>query len=112
MPRVQRRFLRFGSIAAVAAFAFVTASPAFAAEPPQRGAAAGALVVGQNGQLLVVREQDARATSLALNQLMRRYPPALGQVLRLDPSLLTSQAYLAPYPELAQFLAQHPEIAH
>jgi hypothetical protein len=33
-------------------------------------------------------------------------------VLSLDPTLLTNQAYLEPYPALAAFLAQHPEIAH
>jgi hypothetical protein len=33
-------------------------------------------------------------------------------VLKLDPSLLSDQRYLAPYPALASFLAQHPEVAH
>jgi hypothetical protein len=33
-------------------------------------------------------------------------------VLRLDPSLLTSPTYLEPYPALAEFLDQHPEVAH
>jgi hypothetical protein len=32
-------------------------------------------------------------------------------VLRLDPSLLTRDNYLTPYPTLAAFVAQHPEIA-
>src|SRR5215813_12472704 len=45
-------------------------------------------------------------------QLLRQYPPSLGQILRLDPSLLTNEAFLAPYPNLAAFLAQHPEIVH
>jgi hypothetical protein len=33
-------------------------------------------------------------------------------VLKLDPSLLSNQAYLAPYPALAALLSQHPEVAH
>jgi hypothetical protein len=33
-------------------------------------------------------------------------------VLRLDPSLLTRPDYLTPYPTLATFLSQHPEVAH
>jgi len=33
-------------------------------------------------------------------------------VLRLDPSLLTKPDYMAPYPTLATFIAQHPEVAH
>jgi hypothetical protein len=45
-------------------------------------------------------------------QLVRQYSPTLGDILRLDPALLTNQAFLAPYPRLAEFLKQHPEIAH
>jgi hypothetical protein len=33
-------------------------------------------------------------------------------VLKMDPSLLGSQEYLAAYPALAEFLLLHPEIAH
>lgn len=47
----------------------------------------------------------------ALRELMRKYPPSLGQVLRLDPSLLASDAYLQTYPELHAYLKQHPEVA-
>jgi hypothetical protein len=43
---------------------------------------------------------------------LRQYPPSLGEVLRYDPSLMSNEAYVAPYPSLAAFLAQHPEIAH
>ena len=44
--------------------------------------------------------------------MLGKYPPSLGRVLKLDPTLMTNQDYLAPYPELAAFLAQHPEVAH
>jgi hypothetical protein len=43
---------------------------------------------------------------------LRRYPTEVSRVLKLDPSLMTNQTYLATYPALASFLAQHPEIAH
>ena len=33
-------------------------------------------------------------------------------MLRLDPSLMTNPDYLAPYPKLVAFLAEHPEVAH
>jgi hypothetical protein len=46
-----------------------------------------------------------------LHELFRQYPPALYEVLRIDPSLLTRSDYLAPYPALAAFLQQHPEVA-
>jgi len=55
---------------------------------------------------------NAPETQQRLHQLLQQYPPSLGQVLALDPTLLTNQAYMEPYPLLAAFLAQHPEIAH
>jgi len=59
-----------------------------------------------------IEDHNARETRERLSELLRQYPPSLGHVLRLDPSLMTSETYLAPYPALAAFLAQHPEVAH
>jgi hypothetical protein len=42
---------------------------------------------------------------------MQRYPPELRNVLSIDPTLLSNQSYLAPYPALASFLSQHPDVA-
>jgi hypothetical protein len=61
---------------------------------------------------VVVSEQDAAETLQQLELLLSRYPPALGRVLKLDPTLLGNPAYLAPYPALAEFLARHPEVSH
>lgn len=55
--------------------------------------------------------QDAGTTRDRLRELLSEYPPALAQVLRLDPTLLTKPDYLATYPSLASFLAEHPDIA-
>ncbi|MBP1634519.1 MAG: hypothetical protein H6Q10_1093 [Acidobacteria bacterium] len=63
------------------------------------------------GQVLVVNSTEAAETRSQLLEILSRYSPSLGQVLRLDPSLLSNADYLAPYPALAQFLAQHPEVA-
>lgn len=73
--------------------------PSAAAQSPDSRAAGG-------------EDQNARETRERLMELLRQYPPSLSEVLRLDPSLLTNEAYLAPYPALATFLAQHPEVAH
>lgn len=54
---------------------------------------------------------DANATRLRLHQLLRQHPPAVGEVLERDPSLMARPDYLSPYPALAAFLQQHPEIA-
>lgn len=53
---------------------------------------------------------EAQEVRNQLRDLFRRYPPELGTVLKLDPTLLTSEDYLAPYPELAAFLAAHPDV--
>lgn len=45
-------------------------------------------------------------------RVLGRYPPQVGRVLKLDPSLFHNASYLASYPAVAEFLAQHPEVAH
>jgi hypothetical protein len=45
-----------------------------------------------------------------LYRILRQYPPSLGEVIQLDPSLIERPDYLAPYPLLAAFLEQHPEV--
>jgi len=98
------------------------ASPMAAAQPatpprtvqaPARTAPAPAASPVQVVQPLVsADDRDARETRQTLNEHLRRYPPSLGRVLKLDPSLLGSAEYLAAYPSLAEFLALHPEVAH
>jgi hypothetical protein len=75
---------------------------------------AGSVTTDQSDRSVFVRPDatDARDTRDRLVMLLRQYPPTLVQVLRADPSLLKSDAYLAPYPGLAVFLGQHPEVAH
>jgi hypothetical protein len=55
-------------------------------------------------------QQDLGATQQRLMQLLR-VSPTLAEVVSSDPSLLADQQYVArSNPELAAFLAQHPEI--
>lgn len=54
---------------------------------------------------------NAEQTREMLYGVLENYPPSIASVLKLDPSLLTNSAYLAPYPRLAAFLGEHPEIA-
>ena len=56
-------------------------------------------------------EADASEKREQLRQVMRKYPPALGRVLRLDPTLMQDPSYLSRYPALSAFLATHPEVA-
>jgi hypothetical protein len=61
-------------------------------------------------QVFVSQDQDAGETRERLEELLKKLPPAVGRVLRTDPSLLGNESYLAPYPALAAFLKQHPEV--
>jgi hypothetical protein len=54
--------------------------------------------------------QNAREVRQQLHEIMRAYPPSVGEVLGRDPSLMSRPDYMAPYPQLAAFLQQHPEI--
>ena len=56
--------------------------------------------------------QDAQQTRQELESILKRLPPAVGRVLRTDPSLMRNQSYLSTYPALAAFLQQHPEVAN
>jgi hypothetical protein len=79
---------------------------------PAMGQPIVARTAQQPGIAPPVDELSARDTQQRLEQLLRGYPPSLRRVLQLDPALLTNEAYLAPYPALALFVAQHPDIVH
>src|SRR6185295_12988370 len=53
---------------------------------------------------------NAGETREDLRGLLSRYPPDLARVLKLDPSLMINESYMAAYPQLGAFLAQHPEV--
>ena len=59
-----------------------------------------------------VVEEDANQIREELYRILEKYPPGLGRVLKLDPSLMSNQDYLASYPGLAEFLAKNPSVAH
>jgi hypothetical protein len=85
---------------APAAPAAPSAQPAPTAPvPPLSDAERAALEAGGAGRV----RQD-------LYEILRQYPPSLGEVIQLDPSLIDRPEYLAPYPLLATFLEQHPEV--
>lgn len=57
-----------------------------------------------------VFNQSAVETRKAFYSVLEQYPPGLGRVLRLDPTLMTNQAYLASYPAVAAFMQQYPDV--
>ena len=62
-------------------------------------------------QLPAYQTADAEQVRQQLQEILRIYPPAVGEVLRWDPSLLARPDYMNPYPQLSLFLQQHPEVA-
>jgi hypothetical protein len=55
--------------------------------------------------------ENAGETRERLRQILGELPPSVSHVLRLDPQLASNADYVAPYPTLATFLKQHPEVA-
>jgi hypothetical protein len=94
------------------AFAVSTPLAAMAAQTRPAQAAVRVEQPVPNATAPITIDENARETRDRLRELLDQYPPSLAQVLRLDPSLLARVDYVAPYPRLAAFLAQHPEVAH
>ena len=57
-----------------------------------------------------IREIDARQTRTDLLEVLQKHPPSVARVLSADPSLMRNDSYMASYPALRAFLAQHPEV--
>jgi len=56
------------------------------------------------------QNENAWQTQQDLWRVMRQYPPAVGEIIQRDPSLLEKPDYMSAYPGLAAFIEQHPEI--
>jgi hypothetical protein len=109
-------FARRGTVAVLLAFlitaVFASAAIAGRAQPGQAPAVRQMPAASQQPPVTrVVAPADADQTREALREILGRYPTTVARVLALDPTLLQNPAYLEPYPELAAFLQQHPEVA-
>src|SRR5688572_22546356 len=86
----------------------VLQAPGPATSPPATPQTPATPEAAPPAQTFIERE-DARETRERLHELLRQHPPAVGEILRRDPSLARAD-YLAPYPALLAFIQQHPEI--
>ena len=85
----------------------------------KRGLAGAVMVLAAGGWLGVAAasaqtppaEPQAQYVRQEFRRVLEQFPPALGVVLKSDPTLMTNQNYLASYPALAKYLTTHPEIA-
>src|SRR6185503_19570126 len=64
----------------------------------------------QSPPVILQQMPDARETRNELHEIFNQLPPSVREVLRIDPTLLYREDYIANYPMLAAFLAQHPAI--
>jgi hypothetical protein len=89
-------------------------SPVHAAQAPSRAQATPTAKGGERADAtqVVLEDADAGQTREQFHRLLERYPPGVGRVLKLDPSLMTNGSYLATYPALADFLNRNPTVAH
>lgn len=93
------------SIAAV-----LVAAASLALVPPVAAQQERPPAQGVPGVELPARDVDARQTRGDLLEILKRHPPSVARVLSADPSLMRNDSYLASYPALRAFLAQHPEV--
>lgn len=89
-------------------------SAAFAQTTPATSTAPGttAALAGEAPATSVATgvQNDSREVRQQLQELLRRHPPEVGRILKLDPTLWTNDAYLVRYPALAAFVRMHPEV--
>lgn len=95
---------RFAALAL--ALAVICSTGVLAQEPPS-----GQGTVAVPRPTPAVLETDARQVREQLETLLMKYPPEVGRILKMDPTMLTNQQYLAQYAGIQQFLAAHPEIS-
>jgi hypothetical protein len=101
------------------AYAFALAFPLALANPASAAQRKAAPTPPEAPQMLrdvtapaTISSLDADDTRRQLEEVLKAYPSTLPRILRMDPTLLDNLDYLKPYPALAGFLAQHPEIRH
>lgn len=87
----------------------LAAQPAMAQTPTNQPVQASPAPPPVAPNQVFVERESASATRARLHELLREHPPAVGEILRRDPSLARPD-YLAPYPALLAFIQQHPEI--
>jgi hypothetical protein len=103
MKRLAARAALIGVWLMTASGVLVAQIPDSAKAPPPRASQSAVPVYTDNA--------DAEQTRQRLHELLRQVPPAVYEVLKADPSLIDRPDYLTPYPALAGFFQQHPEIS-
>jgi hypothetical protein len=109
---VRQGFIRVLATVAVLSLTWPVAAAQRTSAPSSGRQASQASGQAESAPVVLRDEASAEETRDQLNRIFDKYPPAVGRVLKLDPSLMSNPGYLAPYPVLAAFIGQHPEIVH
>ena len=96
----------------VVALTSLSLAPGVSAAQQRQPVPAPAAAQRDTTAVTTVAQMDADEMRRALEVVLQQYPPSLPRILKMDPTLLTNEGYLQPYPLLAGFLKQHPEIQH
>lgn len=56
------------------------------------------------------RARSSEEVRAEFEQVLSESPSEIGHILALDPTLLSDDAYLSRYPDVARFVAAHPEV--
>ncbi len=95
----------------------VSASPSTSPDPAPTTAEA-APETGDNETEAETSAEDAENPSTGrhyevreqFTRLLQQHPHELWMILKLDPALLTNEAFMSGYPEVQEYVARHPEI--
>lgn len=109
---VRQGFVRVLATVAVVSLTWPLAAAQRTSTPSSGRQASQGTGQAESAPLVIRDEGTADQTRDQLDRIFEKYPPAVGRVLKLDPTLMNNPAYLAPYPQLAAFIGQHPEIVH
>ena len=109
---VRQGFVRVLATVAVLSLTWPVAAAQRTSPPSSGRQATPGTGQAESAPVVLRDEASAEETRDQLTRIFDKYPPAVGRVLKLDPSLMSNPAYLAPYPVLAAFIGQHPEIVH
>jgi hypothetical protein len=114
MNRFPARPIRLCAVALTLALAAVVVPDASARQTADRRQTPSQAAPVERGapqvERLTTERVDAETTRREFMDLLQRHPPSVGRVLKLDPSLLRNEGYLAAYPALRGFLAENPEV--
>jgi hypothetical protein len=101
----------------IIAFAIAATSTFAAAQTPATSettaatTSAATSTTNANGQPMVVDQRTVEARQAEFEAVLDQYPPAVGRVLKLSPSLFSNEKFMSAYPALSAYIAQHPEVA-